>query len=377
MNMKQTQSQPTPVASATSTSKESSVDTTTSDLDFAAMLDAMTIAPSPTRNSIVTGEVVQQARDGIFVNIGLKCDAFVPADQADNLQVGETAQFYVTQEAEDYDDIVTLSRTRLRRWLDLQTMRDSGTTTPALVESVAKAKGGNVAGLNVNVGGLRGFVPRSELAVFGRLDKLVEDKATVPVKVLEADPAKGRHGELILSHKRAIEEVQDQFLDSLDEDTVVPGTVAKILDHEVGVLVILDSDGYVTGLVHKSELSDDRKAKCGDVVKIGDTVNVKVLKINTTDRKVSLSLKQAAQQQVMDKLVENETVTGRVARFVDYGVFVDLGGVDGLLHLSEIPAVKGVKEKFESGQVIDVRIVGIDKTRNRVALSRKNLSKSA
>jgi small subunit ribosomal protein S1 len=353
------------------------VDTTTSDLDFPAMLDAMTIAPSPTRNSIVTGEVVLQAKDGIFVNIGLKCDAFVPADQADNLTVGEVAQFYVTQEAEDYDDIVTLSRTRLRRWLDMQQLRDSSTSTAALVESVARAKGGNVAGLNVNVGGLRGFVPRSELAVFGSLDKLVADKASVPVKVLEADPAKGRHGELILSHKRAIEEVQDQFLASLAEGTVVPGTVAKVLDHEVGVLVVLDPDGYVTGLTHKSELSDDRKAKCGDIVKVGDPVNVKVLRVDLTNRKVSLSLKQAAQQQVMDTLKEDDVVTGLVARFVDYGVFVDLGGIDGLLHLSEIPAVKGVKEKYEAGQAIPVKIIGIDKTRNRVALSRKNLSEKA
>ncbi|HEY9714225.1 MAG TPA: S1 RNA-binding domain-containing protein [Chroococcales cyanobacterium] len=340
-------------------------------IDFATLMANHSSFINPARNTIVEGTVVGKDRSGFFVDIRTKTDAFVPDNEADDdMVIGQSLQFLVIAEAGDLDGPATLSRTRLharldreRRWNELSSAKDDGSVLEATVKDVATNRGGNASGLIVTINGIDGFVPRSEVGMLGRLDS--QKGKSIRVQVLEADPNEGRRGSLIASHKRAQEAETDLFIATLAEGSVLAGKVVRILDNGVGALVSL---GGATGLVHRRELD-------GAQPKVGDEVQVKVIKIDAQNRKVSLSMKQVAQQKVIETLKVGEMVTGRVARIAEYGYFVELGGVDGLLHLSEIPGKRGVKETFTEGQVIEVRVSAIDAARTRVALSRRELTK--
>src|SRR5262249_53534711 len=147
---------------------------------------------APRRNTLVTGEVVAETREGFGVNLGQKADSVVPHSECDGLKVGDTALFFVLSDP-DEDGAVLLSHMRASRWTKAQGAKASGETVMANVISVARPKG-NVVGLNVSAFGLTGFNPRSELELRGSADDLVGK--TIPVKVLEADPFKGKRGEL-------------------------------------------------------------------------------------------------------------------------------------------------------------------------------------
>lgn len=352
--------------------------------DMAALLAAHPMLPAPARNTVVTGTVISKAKDGYFVDCGRKGDSFVPNKEggvAIELTVGSTHTFYVTSDP-DENGAVELSYLRVKKWEDVQNLRESGETTPARVLDVAKSRAGQVAGLHVSIGGLRGFVPRTEVQAHARLETL---KGTeIPVKVIEADMLKGRNGELVCSHAKAVQAAQDEVLAELKVGAVVPGVVTKIILEkadrrdasaprpELGALVDL---GGITALVHRTEVSDSRSDKPSDVLTVGQEIAVEILSIDHETRSVRLSYKRVKQAIFLGQLAEGDVVEG-VVKNVDpnIGYFVRLGGcIDGLLHRRELAS----KDSLASGQSVTVKVIKITadgKTgRTRIALSRKGL----
>lgn len=369
------------------------------EFDMSQLLDMHPVLGAPGRHSLVKGTVVGERKDGFFIDLGRKTESFLPHEEAGDLKVGDSATFFVLSIGED-EQPAELSYLRVKRWQDVETLRDTKATAIATVKSVAKSASGNDAGLNVELCGLTGFVPRSEIEVFGRLDTFIGKP--LPVKVLIADQFKGRRGELVLSQALAVQEEKDAFYAELSkkvetaenpDDCVVEGVVSRVLlektpdrrnagpdapegrKQELGVLV--DLGHFVTGLVHRTECSDDRSTKPSELVSVGDRVRVDLLDVDVAGRKVKLSLKSVRQRELLRNLHEGDIVEGVVKREEpNIGYFVRLGGcIDGLVHKSELVQSGGVKESLPLESTVSVRVlrVSTDSGRPRIALSRKGI----
>lgn len=265
---------------------------------------------------------------------------------------------------DDPQQRVVLSRAwsiKRKAWGSITEALESHTSVKARVVS-ASAKG-----LVVDVAGLRGFVPASHLS----LDNEQPDTSgfvgqVMDLRVLEADPKKER---LVLSLRSLLLREQrretHELLTRLEVGHNVKGTVAQLSDY--GAFVDL---GGVKGLVHLSELSWQRVGHPREVLAVGDEVEVRVLDVKVKKRRVSLSLRQT-QADPLGTLQPGTVVSGPVSRLVDFGAFVDLGGVEGLVHLSELAEyrVSAPEEIVTPGETVMVKILSVDKRRRRIELS--------
>jgi small subunit ribosomal protein S1 len=220
-------------------------------------------------------------------------------------------------------------------------------------------------GLVVDVG-VRGFVPSSHLELTHVADVGAYAEQSLELRILEVDP---RREKLVLSRRslllRAQRKEAQELLNSLRPGEVRTGTVASLADY--GAFVDL---GGVSGLVHISELSWHRVGKPSDVVSVGDQVEVKVLDVKPKKKRISLSLRQTGRDPLSD-LEVGSVVTGRVTRLVDFGAFVAIGEVEGLVHLSELAEYRVVspEEIVAPGDEVGVKILSVDPKRRRIELS--------
>jgi ribosomal protein S1 len=333
---------------------------------MAALLANMDLK-NPNHGDIVEGEVVASTRGGFLVSIGTKSDAYISADECIDLKVGDKAKFIVIKRT-DSDEEFTLSQNRVAAveqrnaaWTKLGALVESNGVTTALVSTLTHSKATeHFSGVEAIIDGVTCFIPRRELVVFGDPNKLLN--TLLPVKVTKIDRESGRHGEVILSHAKAVQEQQHAFLSTLKRGTIITGKVTRILADEKGVLVDL---GETTGLVHRSELSDNRSARTADLVTMGQELTLEVIKVDLVKLAVHLSVKSAA----FKSLKCGEVVDGIVVNVAPFGIFVTLHGcVDGLLHESELDGQD--KASFAVRQPIQVRIKGIDAKQQRVSLTR-------
>ena len=226
-------------------------------------------------------------------------------------------------------------------------------------------------GYEVTVGGLRGFCPFSQMDL-----RRVETTDDYVGRVLEfrvtTFSENGRN--LVLSRRRLLEEraaeAAEETRKKIVPGAVLPGTVASLADF--GAFIDL---GGVQGLVPLSELSHSRASRPADLLRIGDAVTVKVLRLDQEKGRISLSLKALEGDPwagVAGRLRERQVVRGRAVRSTEFGVFVELlPGVDGLLHITEIPRSRqgALREAAATGAEVSVLIVSIDRDKRRVALA--------
>ncbi len=191
-------------------------------------------------------------------------------------------------------------------------------------------------------------------------NKLVNTE--IPVKVTKFDRESGRHGEVILSHARAVQEQQRDFIATLKRGTVVKGTVARILAEEKGVLIDL---GETTALLPRTELSQNRSARTAELVTVGEELDLEVIRLDAGKGTVHLSRTAAAFKAVKFGAV----VEGVVVNVAPFGVFITINGcIDGLLHESELDGA--AKGDFKVGDAIVVRIKNVDAKACRISLTR-------
>ena len=345
--------------------------------DFEKLLDE-TLSKTYTVADIVEGTVIKRENGGYLVSVkGAKTEAFLPDkeignqdENADKLQIGDVREFYVLKEEND-DEAMQLSLKRIayaQAWAQLNDAKNVGDTILAKVVSIVKG------GVLVDVADLKGFIPSSQLRTGTPFEGLVDTK--IEVKVLEADPKKNK---LILSQRLAVAEQRNQVVDDviskLEEDMVVKGNVVRITDF--GAFV--DING-IDGLLPISEISWQRIKHPSDVITLGDTIEVKIIKIDTELKRISLSLKRMGEnpwQQIEGQFEEGQIVKGTVNKVTTFGAFINIfPGVEALLPVSEM-SDENVNpfNMFKVGSEVDVLIKKFTPKEHRIALSVKDIQK--
>jgi len=337
---------------------------------FADLFAQQQTGPMLQIGQVVKGRVIQIGADSVFVDVHGKGEALIARaeleDDSGTLQVAVGDEVEATVLSTDGE--VRLSRKLLKgaqaREM-LQIAVENGVPVEGKVTGVIKG------GYEVMVAGLRAFCPFSQIDM-----RRVESSDTFLNHVLEFRVTrydeKGRN--IVLSRRQLLEaeaaKAAEETKKKIVPDAVLPGTITSIA--EFGVFVDL---GGIQGLVPLSELSHVRINKLADRFQVGQAVTVKVVKVDPQKGKVTLSLKALEGDPwstVSDQLRERQIVQGHIVRATDFGVFVELlPGVDGLLHLSEIPRNQQgqIKEAAAVGGELTVMILGIDPGKRRVSLA--------
>ena len=338
--------------------------------DFATLFAREAARPVLEVGQIVKGRVIQITAESVFVDVGSKGEAWIEraeltdADGRLKVAVGDEVEATVVAAGDE----VRLSH-KLRQGAQARQALAMAAQTGIPVEGKVAAviKGG----YEVTVGGLRGFCPFSQMDM-----RRVEATEEYVGRVLEFRVTtfsdNGRN--LVLSRRRILEEraaeAAEETRKKILPGAVLTGTVASLADF--GAFVDL---GGVQGLVPLSELSHSRASRPADLLRVGDPVTVKVLRIDQEKGRISLSLKALEGDPwgaVAGRLRERQVVRGRAARSTEFGLFVELlPGVDGLLHVTEIPRSRqgAMREAAAAGAEIAVLIVSIDPEKRRVALA--------
>jgi small subunit ribosomal protein S1 len=338
------------------------------------------------RGDIVDGVVMRVDRDSILVDIGHKTEGVIPSHEMRSLgpdgwsqhQVGDELVAYVLQ-PENQEGQVVLSIDRAageKGWRVLQVRFEAGETIDAEVV------GYNKGGLLVNIEGVRGFVPSSQVvglrfeagtegAQEARFAQWIGKE--LKLKIIEINRRRNR---LILSERAALQEMRSQqkekLLAELREGEIRSGKVTSI--RNFGVFVDL---GGAEGLIHLSELSWGRIKSPEDAVKVGDDVEVFVMSVDSESKKIALSLRRAQPEVwegIIDKYQVGQVVSGTITKLTNFGAFAHIEGpVEGLIHVSELAdrRILHPKEVVKEGDVLSLKIVRIERERHRLGLSLK------
>jgi small subunit ribosomal protein S1 len=355
----------------------------TDDDDFAAMFaESERDKPKTKRPKVgdmVKGKVVTVGKDAVFVDLGGKAEGQLERDQVTDrddkllVKIGDVIEARVV--ADQGGQLIL--KTKLSRGpqasAELQQAFELGIPVEGLVTEVVKG------GLSVDVAGVRGFCPASQIdnRFVDDLTKFVGQKLTFRVSRYEAR-------NLVLSRRALIEEEQEKKAGETRKK-LVPGAVlrGKVVGFKpFGAFVDL---GGIEGMLHVSELGFSRVDKPEDVLSLGQELDVAVLKIEPgeTDRegkkqhdRISLSLKALASDPWRDAtagLGEGTRVKGTITRLQPFGAFVEIApGVEGLLHISELGAGRRInhpKEVVSIGQAIEATVLSVDTEKRRLSLS--------
>jgi small subunit ribosomal protein S1 len=338
--------------------------------DFATMFAREAARPVLEIGQIVKGRVIQISAESVFVDVGGKGEAWIEraelTDEEGRLRVAIGDEVEATVVATG--DEIRLSH-KLRQGAQarqaLAVAAQAGIPVEGKVAAVIKG------GYEVTVGGLRGFCPFSQMDV-RRVEATEEYVGRVLEFRITTFSDNGRN--LVLSRRRLLEEraaeTAVETRKKVIPGAVLTGTVASLADF--GAFVDL---GGVQGLVPLSEISHSRASRPADLLRVGDAVSVKVLRIDQEKGRISLSLKALEGDPwagVSGRLRERQVVRGRAVRSTEFGIFVELlPGVDGLLHITEIPRNRqgALREAAAGGAEVAVLIVSIDTEKRRVALA--------
>lgn len=339
---------------------------------------------SPQVGDIRQGIIVSINTQGVIVDLGLKRDGLVPVsdlnklepDERDALKVNDEVFVYVLNTDKPDSLVVSIHLAKLNQdWIRAEELLESGEIIEA--EIIGYNKGGAI----VPFGRLRGFVPISHLVEVSpgmgdrrrqqRLAKLRGE--TLPLRVIEVNRRRRR---LVLSQREAQKEWDSmrraELIEKLEVGEVRQGTVSGLRDF--GAFVNL---GGADGLIHISELAWHRVEHPREVLKVGDEIDVYVMRVDEESQRISLSLKKILPNPwdtVSERYHENQLVEGKITRIVDYGAFAEIEpGVEGLLHVSQLSrgTVSDVHEIVQEGETHLLRIVNIDQNRQRIGLSLK------
>ncbi|MDY3052280.1 MAG: bifunctional 4-hydroxy-3-methylbut-2-enyl diphosphate reductase/30S ribosomal protein S1 [Ndongobacter sp.] len=321
---------------------------------------------------IVKGTVIAVKDDEVFVDIKFRADGIIKTDEmtdgerADThsaFHEGEEIDVYVIK-LDDGEGNVVLSTRRvegLKNWQKLVDQYEAAATVEA------KVTGENTGGLVVNVMGINGFIPASQITTYYVKNFKQFIGETLECKIISIDEKKRR---VVLSSRALKEEQLDAIWEGIVVGERVKGTVVRMT--EFGAFVDL---GGVDGLIHVSDISWDRVGKPSDVLEIGQEVEPIVLKANRERNRISLGLKQLAPKPFELFFQNNkvgDVVSGTVVNLLDFGAFVRLPeGVEGLVHVSQISNhhVEKPSDELTVGNEVQVKILEIDAEKQRIALS--------
>ena len=329
---------------------------------------------------VVKGVVVKKEKDGFLVDIGAKTEAFLPNREISNFQdknvdeivkLWDEKEFYIIKDEED-DEVAVLSLKKVscaQAWQKLADIKANNETAVAKV--LSSVKGGLIA----EIEGLRGFIPSSQLRTGAPFDGLIGQD--IEVKVLEAD---AKRNKLILSQRQAVaeqrEQVVDEIIANLEPNAVVTGKVVRIADFGV----FIDING-VDGLLPISEISWQRIKHPSDVISLGQELEVKILKIDTDMKRISLSLKRMGEnpwESIENEFKEGQVIKGIVKKVTSFGAFINIfPGVEALLPSAEMDGENvNPFSVYNVGDEVEVLIKKFTPQEHRIALSVRDIPKA-
>jgi small subunit ribosomal protein S1 len=331
-------------------------------------------------NMVVEGKVVRKNRGGYFVIGEGNIEFFMPMSQAafamGKNPIGKEVKAVILKLDKDRDSIV-ISR---RKYLD-QLRKERREIVGKLMEEDKIVEGTikkiTSYGMFVDVGGIEGLVHYSEISYKGPVNPatLYEEGDVVEVKAIGYDPKK-RH--LSLSIKQTMPDPWEEIVDQLEEGDAIKVTVSNIEPY--GAFVDLGND--IEGFLHVSEVSWDKDIKNPkDYLNVGDEIDVEVIEINPETRRLRVSYKNLQPrpfEEFLQQYKEDDIVKGVVTTLTDFGAFVRIGKVEGLLHNQDVSWEKGsrAKDLLKKGDEVEVKIIKIDPEQERISLSKKALEES-
>lgn len=317
------------------------------------------------RKGLRTGKVIGVRGKSLFVDLGGKSEGVIPVDQFQGEVPAPGSQIEVVVDHFDVNE-------------GIQHLRLKGSAIEANWENlregvIVEGRGTKVVkgGLEVDVDGIRGFMPISQIDLARVEDAAAFVNQKFKAVVTEVNP---REKNLVISRRELMEreraEMREKTWASLQEGQVREGTVRSIKDF--GAFVDL---GGVDGLLPIGEMSWSRVQKVDDLVKTGDKVQVKVIKIDPVARKLTLGLKQLTPspwEKAEEKYPRGLMIKGKVTKLMEFGAFVELEpGVEGLIHISELSPtrVRRAADIVQPGQEVEVRVLKVEPEVKRIGLS--------
>src|SRR5437763_6620325 len=346
--------------------------------DFGSILDQFEQEQSTLQEGeVVRGTVVGITERGVVIDFGYKSEGIV--NQNEFMENGQLAVKpgdevdVLVKNMETGEGFPVLSRAdavRLRAWDDLEKAFEDD--TPVKGRVIERIKGG----LRVDVDGIPACLPGSQVDVrpVRNLDSLRGRE--IEAKVIKLNR---KRSNIVLSRKAILEERdagrKGETLNQIEEDIIVEGKIKNLTDY--GAFVAL---GGIDGLLHVTDMSCTRVQNPRDTFKVGDSVQVKVLRFDRDRERVSLGYKQLLPdpwETIDERFPPGTRITGKIASVTDYGAFVELEpGVEGLVHVSEMSWSKRVKHPSKlvgPGDTVEVEVLSIDPKARRISLGMKQI----
>ncbi|MBS0374759.1 MAG: 30S ribosomal protein S1 [Proteobacteria bacterium] len=325
---------------------------------------------------ILNGLVVEVGQDYVIVNAGLKSEAVISIDQFKNekgeLEVKAGDEVEVALDSvEDGSGETRLSREKAKRartWTRLETAFNEQQVVTGIINGRVKG------GFTVEIDNVRAFLPGSLVDVRPVRDPSYLEGKVLEFKVIKLDQ---KRNNVVVSRRAVVEQEysaeRSALLDNLQEGSVVKGVVKNLTDY--GAFVDL---GGIDGLLHITDMAWKRVKHPSEVVKVGDEIDVRILKFDRERQRVSLGIKQLGAdpwQNIARRYPPNTRLWGKVTNIADYGCFVEIEeGVEGLVHVSEMDWTnKNVNpaKVVHVGQEVEVMVLDIDEERRRISLGLK------
>ncbi|MEO3997253.1 30S ribosomal protein S1 [Mesorhizobium sp. CAU 1732] len=342
--------------------------------DFASLLDESFSESHSTEGSVVKGLITAIEKDMAIIDVGLKVEGRVPLKefgvQAKELKAGDEVEIYV-ERIENALGEAMLSREKARReesWVRLEEKFNAGERVEGVIFNQVKG------GFTVDLDGAVAFLPRSQVDIRPIRDVTPLMHNPQPFEILKMDR---RRGNIVVSRRTVLEESRaeqrSEIVQNLEEGQVVEGVVKNITDY--GAFVDL---GGIDGLLHVTDMAWRRVNHPTEILNIGQTVKVQIIRINQETHRISLGMKQLESdpwQDIGTKFPIGKKITGTVTNITDYGAFVELEpGIEGLIHVSEM---SWTKKNVHPGKIlsttqeVDVVVLEVDPQKRRISLGLK------
>ena len=344
--------------------------------EFAALLEQSFTENTLEEGSVVKGTVVAIEKDLAVIDVGLKTEGRIPLKEfgmsgsEPKIAVGDNVEVYL-ERVENALGEAMLSREKARReesWARLEKQYEAGEKVEGVIFNRVKG------GFTVDLDGAVAFLPGSQVDIRPVRDVTPLMNTPQPFQILKMDR---RRGNIVVSRRSVLEETRaeqrNEIVSQLEEGQTVEGVVKNITDY--GAFIDL---GGIDGLLHVTDMAWRRVNHPSEILNVGDTIKVQILRINPETQRVSLGIKQLAADpwdDIESKYPVHTKLNGTVTNIADYGAFVELEpGVEGLIHISEM---SWTRKNIHPGKIVstsqevEVQVLNVDPQKRRISLGLK------
>ncbi len=344
--------------------------------EFEALLEQSFETHDVVEGAVVKGIITAFEKDLAVVDVGLKVEGrvamkeFGAAGRDGSMKVGDEVEVYVDRVENAMGEAV-LSREKARReesWIRLEKQFEDGERVEGVIYNQVKG------GFTVDLDGAMAFLPRSQVDIRPIRDVTPLMNNPQPFQILKMDR---RRGNIVVSRRSILEESRaeqrSEIVQNLDEGQTVEGVVKNVTDY--GAFVDL---GGIDGLLHVTDMAWRRVNHPSEILNIGQTVKVQIIRVNQDTHRISLGMKQLESdpwEAIEAKYPIEAKITGRVTNITDYGAFVEIEpGIEGLIHVSEMSWTKKNVHPgkiVSTSQEVEVIVLEVDPSKRRISLGLK------